>query len=623
MTTPHPAAATAIAIIDELIATGTTDIVVCPGSRSVPLAYAAAAAEASGRVRVHVRTDERTAGFLALGLARQLGSCVPVIVTSGTAVANLLPAVVEAHHSGVGLMVLSANRPLHLVGSGANQTIAQQGIFGSHVAAAVSIDAGAATQIDDTTLRQVRSWIDRVVQAAAFGPVHVDVPLAPPLVPTAADLAALAQPTTPLTRITPAAAAAASTPAVVVDLTERVLVIAGDGAVIPPQLAEVPTVAEPTAAAPQRVVHPLAVRLLRAGEIGGVTIAPQHIIVLGRPTMHRDVLGLLADAPCPITVIADARGHFADENFTATTVCAAEALAVAGEVSPKWQEITAALSHLGAKAVQGRVAEFYAAEATQLPTGLIVAAVIADALEAGDTLVSGASQPIRDLSLTGLPRDGVRCVSNRGASGIDGVVSTAIGTALAVDAWRDEDGFPAITPPRVLALMGDLTFLHDSTGLAIGVDEPRPRNLTIVVVNDHGGAIFEALEPGAPEHRSYFERVVATGLETDCAALCAAHGVAHQLATVHDLPTLLAEALDPDPLTDFGQDGLRVIEVECQRAGRREEAAALVAAMVVDLGPDHPAPAGAGEGAVEPRRRGVDIPDIGGDTLGEAVEWPQ
>ncbi|RRO98845.1 2-succinyl-5-enolpyruvyl-6-hydroxy-3-cyclohexene-1-carboxylate synthase, partial [Corynebacterium bovis] len=184
---PHPADPTppavtvAATVVDELVRCGVTDAVVCPGSRSAPLALALAEAARTGRLRLHVRTDERSAAFLALGVARRSRRVVPVVMTSGTAVANCLPAMVEATASGVPLLVLSANRPLDVLGTGANQTIDQAGIFGAHAVASLSLDAA----VTGGSAPAVRSRVDAAVEAALDpsrgGGVQLDIPFAPPL----------------------------------------------------------------------------------------------------------------------------------------------------------------------------------------------------------------------------------------------------------------------------------------------------------------------------------------------------------------------------------------------------------------------------------------------------------
>ena len=183
----NPSTAHSTVIVDELVRHGITDAVLCPGSRSAPLAFALHAADAAGRMRLHVRIDERTAAFLALGLALRSGRPVPVVTTSGTAVANLHPAVLEASHAGVPLLLLTADRPPQLIGTGANQTIAQPGIFGD----AVRLALRGAPAVDPP--RENGPWragIGRAVAAALGtppGPVHLNLPFAEPLVPDAGD----------------------------------------------------------------------------------------------------------------------------------------------------------------------------------------------------------------------------------------------------------------------------------------------------------------------------------------------------------------------------------------------------------------------------------------------------
>jgi 2-succinyl-5-enolpyruvyl-6-hydroxy-3-cyclohexene-1-carboxylate synthase len=184
----------------------------------------------------------------------------------------------------------------------------------------------------------------------------------------------------------------------------------------------------------------------------------------------------------------------------------------------------------------------HALAAPDAPVGLRLARDLVAALPDGALLLLGSSNPVRDVALAAAPRPGLTVLANRGVAGIDGTVSTAVGAALA-------HAGPAY------ALLGDLTLLHDTTGLVIGPDEPRP-DLTIVVLNDDGGGIFGLLEQGAPEHAEAFERVFGTPHGVDLGALCAATGVEHRRADVADL----AAALAPGP-------GIRVVEV---RTGRRE-----------------------------------------------------
>src|SRR5436305_2470000 len=186
----NPSTAQARVVVDELIRGGVRDVVLCPGSRNAPLAFALQDADRAGRVRLHVRIDERTAGFLAVGLAIAADTPVCVAMTSGTAVANLGPAVVEANYARVPLIVLSANRPYEMLGTGANQTMEQLGYFGSQVRATISL--GLAEDAPDRMPDFNATWRSatcRVLVAATgsrtahAGPVHFDIPRREPLVP--------------------------------------------------------------------------------------------------------------------------------------------------------------------------------------------------------------------------------------------------------------------------------------------------------------------------------------------------------------------------------------------------------------------------------------------------------
>ena len=517
-----PAAMAAGIIVDELIRCGTREAVVCPGSRSAPLSRALAAAERAGRLRLHVRADERSAGFLALGLAAETRTVVPVVVTSGTAVANLAPAMVEATYSGVPLLALTADRPASYRGTGANQTIVQDRLFA---------DASVAEFDVDATVPVTDKGAEPLVPDADEEPV----------VPAGRGDG----PWTRLDHLGPANPRANGV--VRLDLTRPTLVIAGDGAPDLPQLAPVPTIAEPTAPAPENPVHPLA-----AATFAHESARPAQIIVLRRPTPHRGAAKLLADPAIEVTVIADGDDY---PDVTANAARVASAVEVTGECPERWLSVCAAAGEMAVAAVR----EMLGSTLADGLSGLHVAAAVTDSLRTGDQLVLGASNPVRDASWAGLPFPGVDVHAGRGAAGIDGTIATAIGIALARDRAHADD----IRPPRTIAFMGDLTFLHDAGALNIGPGEPRPENLTIVVANDSGGGIFETLEAGAPALRGGFERVFGTPHTVDIAALCDAYGVVHEETA--DLGDLLA-LLHPD--TDV--DGIRVIEVTTSRAGRRE-----------------------------------------------------
>jgi 2-succinyl-5-enolpyruvyl-6-hydroxy-3-cyclohexene-1-carboxylate synthase len=549
----NPSTVQARIVVDELIRGGVRDVVLCPGSRNAPLAFALDEADRVGRIRLHVRIDERTAGYLAVGLS--IGAAAPVCVamTSGTAVANLGPAVVEANYARVPLIVLSANRPYELLGTGANQTMEQLGYFGSQVRATISLGlAEDASERADELNATWRSATCRVLAAATgsrtanAGPVQFDIPLREPLVPepeSGRPDHTVSPPGRPHGRPWTYTPPVSFDQPLAIDLTPDTVVIAGHGAGSHTNLAALPTVAEPTAPPAENPLHPLALPLLR----------PQQVIMAGRPTLHRPVSALLADPAVPVFALTTGpRWPDVSGNSQATGTRAV----TCGAPRPAWLRRCAELNQQALAAVQGQLAVH------PLTTGLHVAAAVADALRPGDQLVLGASNPVRDAALVGLRGAGVLVRSNRGVAGIDGTVSTAIGAALAHERTHG-------SAARTVALIGDLTFVHDSSGLLIGPTEPTPRGLAIVVSNDNGGGIFELLEQGDPRFSDVSSRIFGTPHDVDVGALCRAYHVdARQIEADG-----LAAALD-EPDT-----GMRVLEVKADRSSLRALHAAIKAAL--------------------------------------------
>ena len=570
MTSANPSTAQSRIVVDELLRHGVRDVVLCPGSRSAGVAFALAAAAAEERVRLHVRIDERSAGFLALGLSLDSDLPVPVVVTSGTAVANLHPAIIEAHESCVQVIAVTANRPPSLWGSGANQTIEQHRAFGQHAPT-----AHMPLARDLAEAPRWRSLVGRAMhlsQDPAPGPVQLDLPFVEPLVPgegdeddTAAFLGAgeaagadaAANPW--ITRLmtsdaaTPAASArpgpGQAAPAAHFDGLDfgpetRTLVIAGSDAGELGPLAGLPTFAEPGAAVPRHSVHPLAVP----------TLSPDRVIVVGRPTLHRPVNALLSRQGVEVFAIRGRSHLYYNPSGAAQTQLPALPAPRSGDA--EWQageEWLAEASDANTKARQAVHAELQkSADGEVPPTGMDVASAVMGGLAQGDALFVGASNPIRDVSLVDALPGGVRVYSNRGASGIDGNVSTATGIALSRDGGTASG--------RTVALVGDLTFLHDIGALLVGPGEPRPADLTIVVANDSGGGIFSLLEQGDERFATHFERVFGTPHHADLAALCAGYGIAYAAPEIGELPGLLAG----------GAGGVRVLEVRTSRRGLRE-----------------------------------------------------
>jgi 2-succinyl-5-enolpyruvyl-6-hydroxy-3-cyclohexene-1-carboxylate synthase len=550
---PLPAAAAAArGLVTGLLAAGIRHVVLGPGSRSAPLAYAAHGADAAGSWRLHVRVDERSAAFTALGVGKATGTPAVLVTTSGTAVANLAPAVLEAHHAGVPLVVLTADRPRRLRGTWANQTSdLQAGLFGGAVRWAPDVEAGdpgvAWRELGERAVRFARHCPD------GPGPVHVNVGFDDPLWPP--DLAwrpdpepgAPAEPAAPGPLAAPGSPAdpvpSPSRDAVTLSAGPRTVVVAGDGAgPAARRLAETagwPLLAEPSSGARGGANRVGAYRLLLDGPLGAEV---ERAVVLGRPTLSRPVTRLLARRELEVVLAGLPGAPGPDRHVTRVPAVAppAGARGTPGWLS-RWRE--------AGRRAEAVVTEVLAAERDDAGglSGPDVAAATVAAAGPGDGLVLAASNPVRDADLAaGDVLAGV-VAANRGLSGIDGTVSTASGVSLA-------------TGRPVLALVGDLAFLHDTNALLLGPAEPRPR-VRVVVVNDGGGGIFGLLEHGEERFGAAFERVFGTPQAVDLAALCAAHRVPH--TTVRDVAALATV------LSARVGDGLEVVEVPVRRDRER------------------------------------------------------
>ena len=591
-----PAPQAARLLVQELAAHGVRDVVLSPGSRSAPLAYALAEAAlrdddrpaGAPPVRLHVRVDERSAAFLALGLARAAAvdgepRPVAVVTTSGTAVANLHPAVLEAHHAGVPLVLLTADRPHELRGTGANQTTVQPGLFGPATRLEADVPAPTGRPGED---RDLRHLVSRAVTAALGtrtgdpGPVHLDLAYREPLAPGPEPWPSTGAGTPPgRVAVVPRPAAdvpvAADVPARA-DLPGPVVVVAGDGAGPDARrLAEAagwPLLAEPSSGARGGANAPAAYRMLLADPALGGRV--RSVVLLGRPTLSRPVSALLARDDVDLTVISPLGSGWPDAGRAAdrvlTGVPAAWLAGPAGD--PAWLGAWQRADTAAAAALDALLDEDPAAPPTRSTpplTGPLAVRAVAEACLPSDVLVVGSSNPVRDLDLVARWTEAPTVLANRGLAGIDGMVSTATGVAL---------GLPR---RRVRALMGDLTFLHDVGGLLRLTTEPEV-DLQLVVLNDAGGSIFATLEHGAPERARTFERVFGTPHAADVAALCAGYGVRH--VRVSDATALAAALAAPGP-------GTSVVEVRVDRADRRalgERLAAAVRDAVADV-PSDPA----------------------------------
>lgn len=540
----NPATALATVLIDELVRCGLTDVVVAPGSRSAPLAMAA---YGFPRLRLHVRIDERSASFLALGLAKRSGRPVVVVCTSGTAAANLHPAVIEAHEAGVPLLVLTADRPPELRDTGANQTIDQVKLYGSAVRWSCEVGAPEERPGMVAYWRSLTSRAWNLAQGPDPGPVHLNVAFREPLVPDGDDgwCEPLEGPgAVAWTRVR------AATPGSVlhVPATGRGVLVVGDGApnvkryVAAASMAGWPVLAEPSGNA-RYGDHALSAHHFLLGVSEFVERhRPDVVVTLGKPGLSRPLLSFLRRAGEHI-VVAPSLARWPDPVRSATQVAQeAEIPVVSGDDA--WLKAWRTADLVAREAVDSVL------DASGL-TEPRLARDLVSAVPGGSLLLVASSMPIRDLDQVMRPRRGIRVLANRGASGIDGLVSTAVGAALAHGG-------------RSFALLGDLAFLHDQNGLLIGPEDARP-DLAIIVVNNRGGGIFSLLpQAGFPEP---FERVFGTPHMVDISAVAAAYGVPYtRLETVGDLGAVMAAG------------GLRVVEVRTDRTVNAEVHARMRAA---------------------------------------------
>ena len=573
--------ADARSLVAALLAEGVREVVLCPGSRSAPLAEALADAADAGRLRLRVVLDERSAGFIALGVARAHAlnghsRCAAVVTTSGTAVSNLHPAVSEADAAGIPLLVISADRPHELVGTGASQTTEQTGLFVPALRLGVDLPADLAADLgghaaDAAITGQVR----RAVAAATGtlsrdpGPAQINARFRPPLTAEGAvedsvegaaeDTAEDAVPLAPAPPSPPAATAApAAVPACAPEagasrpagsgssVQGRGIVVAGDTAhpavgSMARSLAEHlnwPLLAEPTS---QARSGPQA--LSRYAELLGTPVGralaqqAEHLLVLGRPSLSRSITALLGREDLDITVLTEC-ARWTDVSGRARRVVPMD--------GPDHQPDDAALrsarlvASLGLESADAAWTDSWRRAVADLPepdrssSGDALARAVWEASQApgAPTLLLGSSMTVRRLDRLALPGAAApKAVANRGLAGIDGTIATGIGLWMA-------SGEP------VRAVMGDLTFLHDAMSLNRGVREEEA-DLQVIVVDDGGGAIFSQLEYARTMPAGRLERLFTAPQRADIAALAAALGArVHVPNDVAALRRLLAEPVD-------------------------------------------------------------------------------
>ena len=620
----NPATALAAVLADELVRCGLREAVLAPGSRSTPLALALYDRAQAGELRLHVRIDERSAAFLALGLGKASGRPAAVLCTSGTAAAHFHAAVIEADEAGVPLLVLTADRPPELRGTGANQAIDQLKLYGSAVRWFCEVGVPEARPGAAGYWRSLacRAW----ALAAGLGPgdpvpgpVHLNFALRDPLLPdepgadgadgadgrpaartgAAADRRAAGtgsgvrgsgdraaaddgdadsgswpdslagrpggQPWTRLAAGRPGGGA----PALELPWAERGLVVCGDGDYDPAPLTELaaaagwPVLAEPSSGA-RYGPNALAAYPYLLGAPGFMAAhRPDVIVSAGRPGLSRGQLALLRGGagPPPSRHVVLAQGAGRWADSARTATDVAAAVTLTGVPAG----LTAAgdapwLASWQRADDAARRAADEVLDGEECLSEPRLARDLAALLPDGALLWAASSMPVRDLDHHQPVRAGLRVLASRGASGIDGLVSASAGAALAHQA---AGGGPAA------ALVGDLAFLHDAPGLMVGPDEPRP-DLCLVVVGNDGGGIFSMLEQAALP--GPFERVFGTPHGTDLEQIAQAARLPYQrLERIGDLAAALAGR------------GLRIAELRADRKAGAALRARLHAACAAAL----------------------------------------
>ncbi len=571
------------AFVDELQRADVHDVVICPGSRSTPLAMAFVA---QARIRTWMHTDERSAAYFGLGLAKHARQAVALLCTSGTAAANFLPALVEARLSRVPLLVLTADRPHELRDNGAPQSIDQNRLYGSHVKWFVEV---ALPEASDGALRYIRTMAARAAASARAipaGPVHLNFPLREPLTPeplpahllppiAQRDLAAWEGRAQQMPYIevdqAPAGAPAPETMSRLREMlrgAERGLIVAGP--------LDDPALPQPLLQLAQRLAYPILadpLSQLRCGEHEramvlsaydaylrsdsfGARARPELILRFGAmPTSKTLLLYLKRHAACPLVVVDGNAGWEEPTQLAAQLLHADPAALCQRLLAMLEQQQTPAASSAspsrawlrmwrGAEKVTRQTLQ-HTIQAFNEPFEGRIYSELADLLPDGTTLYAGNSMPVRDLdTFFWSSTRRVRIMGNRGANGIDGVVSSALGASAAA----------GLQGP-VLLVLGDLSFFHDLNGLLAA--RLHRLNLTIVLVNNDGGGIFSFLPQAAyPEH---FEQLFATPTGLDFSMAVQMYGGQfHRVASWELFRKAVSQGLH--------NGGLHVIEISSERS---------------------------------------------------------
>jgi len=504
-------------LVDEWLALGVRHAVVAPGSRSTPMALALTD---RSEMHVHVVHDERSAAFVALGLGFD-GVPALVLCTSGTAAANFFPAVVEAGLSEVPMIVLTADRPEELRGVGAPQTIDQVDLYGNHVV--WSRDPGVPADAERSLWRELAgdTW-----SHAAHGPVQLNLAFREPLLGEPGELPA------PTPRSTPLQVTRRTDDVPVIAGRERgVILVGGRSGVEPEQVSALhgrtgwPVFADPISMMRQLPGAVTTADALLRNDRFASDHLPEVIIRIGRPAASKVLAQWTKRATVEGATLVQVGGPgMIDPDHDVTAVCSFEDVLVGagtGWASDGWNERWAEAERSAGSAIESTLAGFH--ELTEPG----VARTVSDHLPDGAELIVASSMPVRDLEWFGGAN--ARAHSNRGANGIDGVVSTALARALA--------GHTSY------ALLGDLAFVHDSNALLALSD--RDADLRVVVVDNDGGGIFSFLPQATALDDDRFEQLFGTPLGVDVVALATAYGL--QARTVESVDELVEQLAVPGP----------------------------------------------------------------------------
>ena len=465
-------------IVRQILEAGITDAVISPGSRNAPLSLALVAAQDRKLIKLHIRIDERTAAFYALGLAKATNRPVPVICTSGTAVANFHPAVLEASHSNIPLFVITADRPAELRRTGANQTTEQARIFGKAVRYFADV-SGAAYPLE------------LPLNALQTGPVHINVQFEEPLLADA-DSTWLdnlkINPPRIFDRKKAGTLASKSTRGLLVIGHDRGGLAVDEVKKFADQL-EWPILSEDPLTFPNANAH---ASLFLTSTVIAKDLAPDTVIIIGRTTLSRSVNALLKSARA--TFVIDPRTATVDTDRLAEKKFTELPELYTSKADPDWLAKWAKYSERTAKVVNE----------ISVWSEPLIAREISKHLPDQSALFIASSRPIRDIEAFGAARSGIKTFANRGLAGIDGNISTALGIATANSSTT--------------AVIGDLAFLHDLTGLIHREDI----DLRIFVINNDGGGIFSTLPQRGV---TGFEQVFGTPHGLDPAAIAASMGI--------------------------------------------------------------------------------------------------